>query len=211
MTLPPPLRNRLAELILDAFRDEDARAVLDALSRYCQGGALTGASLPAGFPVEFFDQREGGLVLKSAYRRFSDALCDRVGRGWTVVRDRPLSGRAPSLSQALDEAALLFEARLDFEVHEFLEPFWMAAQGPTRETLQGLIQAAVGYHHLANGNLEGARTLLLEGSAKLLGRRLEGRDLDAFARAVRGSVDGIGGQAGEKFDWSRVPAFPRGS
>jgi predicted metal-dependent hydrolase len=92
-----------------------------------------------------------------------------------------------------------------------LEPHWMRAEGSARETLQGLIQAAVGYQHLANGNLEGARALLHDGAAKLLGRRLAGRDLDAFARAVAGHSRELAGDdaaAARRFDWTRVPPFP---
>lgn len=213
MTLPLPLRNRLAELILDAFRRNHARAVLETLGRYCQGDALTAAALPAGF-LEFFEEQGCRLMLKGAYRRFSDELCERVGRARAVVKDRPLSGHEPSLRQALAEAAALFDARLDFEVHELLEPFWMAAQGPAREALQGLIQVAVGYHHLAGGNVPGARSLLAEGSAKLFGQRLEGLDLDTFALAVRRTletIDQLGAEASGKFDRSLVPRFPRGS
>ncbi len=212
MTLPLPLRNRLAELILDAFRDDGARAILGTLRSFCQGQALTRPTLPSRFPVEFFEQRQGQLVLKGAYRRFSGEFCERVGRAWAVVREWPLSGPELSLSPALDQAAALFDARLDFEVHELLEPFWMSAQGSAKGALQGLIQVAVGYHHLASGNVPGARSLLAEGSAKLLGRRLEGLDLDTFAVAVRRtleSLDQLGAEASEKFDWSLVPGFLR--
>ena len=38
---------------------------------------------------------------------------------------------------------------------------------PARTALQGLIQIAVGFHHLENGNREGARSLLVLGTAKL--------------------------------------------
>ena len=92
-----------------------------------------------------------------------------------------------------------------------LEPRWMRSEGPARQALQGLIQAAVGYHHLANGNLEGARALLHDGAAKLLGQRLAGRDLDAFARAVAGhsrELAGGGAETARRFDWTRVPPFP---
>ena len=212
MTLPLPVRNRLAELILEAFREDAARAVLETLGRYCQGHALMSTDLPFGFPAEFFDERDGTLALKGAYRSDRDELCERTRRAWAVVKNWPHSGREPSLSQALDQAAALFDARLDFEVHEFLEPFWMSAQGPGKEALQGLIQVAVGYHHLANNNLTGARLLLEEGSAKLVGRRLEGLDLDAFALALRQTLERIsqlGAEGAGKFDWSQVPKFPR--
>jgi len=214
VTLPVPLRNRLAELILDAFRERHARAALETFAGYCQGCALMTEALPSGFPVEFFDEREGQLALKGIYRRFRDELCERAGRAWGLVKDRPLSRRAPSLRRALDEAAALFDARLDFEVHELLEPFWMSARGPAKEALQGLIQVAVGYHHLAHSNNTGARMLLEEGTDKLFGRRLEQLDLDAFARAVRRSLEAINqldAKASRKFDWSLVPRFPRRS
>lgn len=212
MTLPLPVRNRLAELILDAFREGNARAVLETLLRYCEGHVLMSDALPAGFPVEFFTPWQDRLALKGAYRPFHDEIGERVGRAWTVVKDRPLSDHEPSLRQVLSEAAALFDARLAFEVHELLEPFWMRAEGQVKETLQGLIQVAVGYHHLANDNVSGAQMLLEEGSARLLGQRLEDLDLHTFAVAVRQSletVNQLGAEASLKFDWSRTPKFPR--
>jgi predicted metal-dependent hydrolase len=116
------------------------------------------------------------------------------------------------LREALDQAALLFDAGLHFEVHELLEPFWLRTEGAEKEALQGLIQMAVGFHHLATHNVSGARMLLEEGSARLFGKRLEGLDLNAFALAVRRSLESIsqlGPDASRKFDWSFAPEFPR--
>lgn len=212
MTLPLPLRNRLAELILAAFRERGARAVLEVLVRYCEGRAPVAGPLPAGFLTEFFDQHDGRLALKGAYRAFHDPLCERVRRAWSVVGDWAGAGRERSLRQALEQAAALFDARLDFEVHELLEPFWVRAVEPAKRALQGLIQVAVGYHHLATGNISGARVLLAEGSARLAGQWLEGLDLDAFAREVRWSLDAInepGAGTPAAFEWSLVPRFPR--
>lgn len=216
MALPLPLRNCLAELILDAFREPGAKAVLDMLDRYCRHAEPEGyeAGLPARFPMEFFDQREGRLVLKAAYLRFRDELCERVGRARAVLRERPLSEESPSLSQVLDEATALFDARLHFEVHELLEPYWLRAQGDERQILQGLIQVAVGYHHLANGNLPGARALLEEGSAKLVDGDLGGFPLRGFALKVRQSlaaIDRLGTGGAGTFDWSLMPRFQRES
>ena len=101
-----------------------------------------------------------------------------------LPRDRPPLAAESDLGEALQAAGLLFEAGLHFEVHEVLEPHWMAALGDAREALQGLIQIAVGYQHLANGNRAGARSLLVEGSERLHRRQLAGVDLDAFARAA---------------------------
>ena len=85
----------------------------------------------------------------------------------------------------------MFDGRLYFEVHELLEPYWLRAAGRGRETLQGLIQVAVGFHHLSNGNGGGARALLHDGAAKLLAREIGGIAVDAFARAVVSALDDV--------------------
>ena len=191
MALPLPLRNRLAELILDSLHDPGARSTLSALVRFC--GEPEGAPAPPEVVAEF------PAALRKEYRRFREELCERALRAWEVVRDRPLARREPALAEALNRAADLFDTRLFFEVHELLEPHWMRAEGATREALQGLIQIAVGFQHLVNGNLEGAGMLLKEGSAKAEGKSLGGRDLSDFARVVR-----------DMRDVSAIPRFPRG-
>jgi predicted metal-dependent hydrolase len=114
--------------------------------------------------------------------------------------DAPLA--APTdLRTALAAAARLFDAGLFFEVHEVLEPHWATARDATRDALQGLIQIAVGWQHLANGNLGGARSLLADGAARLHGRVLLGLELEAFARAAAA--------AAERVPEAVPPAFPR--
>jgi len=88
------------------------------------------------------------------------------------------------LDGTLASAGALFAAGLGFEVHELLEPHWLHATGTRREALQGLIQIAVGYQHLANGNLAGAHSLLAEGATRLGGARLPGVELTDLARAA---------------------------
>ena len=105
----------------------------------------------------------------------------------TALAKLPVRSHSAGLAEALSDAAALWDGYLYFEVHELLEPFWRDAHGDDREALQGLIQVAVGYQHLANGNLAGARALLEEGSGRLHGRKLDGIDLEPFARAVAGS------------------------
>ncbi len=187
MALPLPLRNRLAELILDSLHDPRARNTLSALVRFC--GEPEDATAPPEVLSEF------PAALRKEHHRFREELCERTLRAWEVVRERALAPAEPTLAEALDEAADLFDAHLFFEVHELLEPYWMSAEGATREALQGLIQIAVGFQHLANDNVDGARMLLDEGSSKVEGKQLEGLDLSDFARAARLGV------------W---PRFPRG-
>jgi predicted metal-dependent hydrolase len=130
------------------------------------------------------------------------ATIARAGR-WSR---RARSARRPRCRRAelLDAAAALFDAHLYFEVHELLEPAWREAEGPERDALQGLIQVAVGYQHLANRNFAGARALLDEGRQRIEGRTLDGLELDAFGHGVRRSLDRL-----LQLDWDTVPSFPR--
>lgn len=183
MTLPLPLRNRLAELIVEAFHDHAARRALAAL-------AADGSEEPHAAEV-----------------------AQRAERARRLFAGRPLDSADAPLEIALRQAALLFDGRFYFEVHELLEPYWLRAAGRERETLQGLIQVAVGLFHLGNGNGAGARALLHDGAAKLLGRHIGGVALDAFARAVISTLDDVirlGVEASTRFLWSSVPRFPAG-
>ncbi len=60
-----------------------------------------------------------------------------------------------------------FNAGYFFECHDTLEDLWMGIRGPSRDFFQGLIQVAVGFYHLGNGNRGGALTLLRRGLRRL--------------------------------------------
>jgi uncharacterized protein len=180
----PPLRvrNRLAELILAALEDAGARRELAALAE-------------SGERVAGWLERDELAYAQVVRERAVSASAALAGRA---------TGRRRSRADVLEAAATLFDAHLYFEVHELLEPAWRDARADDREALQGLIQVAVGYQHLANGNFAGARALLEEGRARLRERRLEGLDLEPFGHAVDRSLGRL-----DRFDWQAVPAFPR--
>jgi hypothetical protein len=181
-TLPLPARNRLARAILDALHDPEARRALQALA--------------AGADAERW--------LDPAPATATALLRLRAQRAVEAIARLPPAAPDPPLAEALGQAAALFDAGLGFEVHELLEHHWARAGGDQRNALQGLIQIAVGYQHLANGNLLGARALLEEGSGRARGHRLAGVDLDAFARAVADATRRPGGPAPD----SQPPEFP---
>ena len=215
MTLPRLLRNRLAELILDGFHDAEARKGLAAVAAACGKGGGPGAAFPARFSPDcssdVLERRDETLRLKRGWKQHVGELGERSERALRVVEARPLDPREAPLAVALAQAALLFDARLFFEVHELLEPYWMRSVGDEREALQGLIQVAVGFHHLGNGNVPGAGSLLHDGIAKLLGREIEGLSLGPFAHALVGCLDEVtrrGGDAPTPFDWTAVPRLP---
>jgi len=181
-TAPLRVRNRLAEIILAALHTPEARRELAEL-------AEPDAPAPDWLAPDDLDCRP--LVRQRA----AHAAAALTSRSTAPLRSR---------ADVLEAAAALFDAHLYFEVHELLEPSWRDAEGGERDALQGLIQVAVGYQHLANGNLAGARALLDEGGRRLVGRALDGLDLEAFRQGVVRSVERL-----SRFDWRTVPAFPR--
>ena len=216
MALPLPLRNRLADLILESVHDGAAREGLAAVAAVCDDPrAVEASALPPRFPADLFERSPHGLAVRSGYAAHAREFCARARAGWGVLRARPLDPADAPLASVLAVAAALFDAGLFFEVHELLEPHWFRAEGIERERLQGLIQVAVGFQHLANGNLRGAVLLLHEGGARLPGEFLAGLDLDAFAAAAQrcgaaaASLDPADAEAPARFDWTLVPRFPR--
>ncbi len=77
----------------------------------------------------------------------------------------------PPLTEA--EQALLqrgvaqFNARHYFECHDTLEELWAGLRDERRDFVQGLIQLAVAFYHLGNGNLPGAVRLFDRGLERL--------------------------------------------
>jgi uncharacterized protein len=63
----------------------------------------------------------------------------------------------------------LFNRGAFFEAHEVLEEVWRAAPAAEKRFLQGLIQAAVAFHHHSKGNVAGARSLLVRAAKNLEG------------------------------------------
>jgi uncharacterized protein len=168
--LPLPLRNRLAELILEAFEPGEARETVCALARVSGAdGSTTGAAdADRLLALGWFEPLAPGRVrLRGAHRAHGPDLAERASRAASVVRDwRDRHGE--DLVALLDRTAALANHGLFFEVHELLEPVWFRASEPERTALQGLIQVAVAFHHLENCNHEGARSLLALGLGKLM-------------------------------------------
>lgn len=80
----------------------------------------------------------------------------------------------PGLRQGVEE----FNRACFFEAHDTLEELWRDTSGPLRLFYQGLIQLAVGFYHLSNGNRRGALNLLEKGLAKLEAYQPVCQDID---------------------------------
>jgi predicted metal-dependent hydrolase len=114
-----------------------------------------------------------------------------------VSRVPPPSPPEPTLSpdeqEAFERGLLQFNERLFFECHDTLEDLWSGVRGPSRDFFQGLIQVAVGFYHLGNGNETGA-VRLLERARKRLGpypARYGGVALGDLRREVEAWLDAL--------------------
>ena len=71
----------------------------------------------------------------------------------------------------LDEGFVLFNQGKFYEAHEVWEDLWRATTEPSEKACcQGLIQAAVGLHHLSRGNKIGAESQLQKSIRNLQAR-----------------------------------------
>lgn len=186
--------------MLEALEHPEADAKIRALIRFAERADDEGSYEAPEEAAQIllgahFERTGSNLRLKPALLGDLAALRDRAARFEAALRTAPPHGSIPDeRARKVRQAEALFNAHLFFEVHEILEPLWLAAEGDERELLQGLIQVAVGFHHAENDNRRGALSLLSEGNAKLFRHLPEAFDLDletlvkdveAFATALR--------------------------
>lgn len=186
--MPTPLRVNRDLALRDRLADAVVRALGDA------SGLVALQADPLGDDVP---------------RDETAATRERLRRGAAVARaaaDAQLEALAP-LERALVQAALLFRAELFFEVHEVLEVVWRTLAGGRRIFVQGLIQVAVGFHHLAHDNPSGAAALFAAGRAKLTAQPSERNDVDVDALLAGLRAWESAAAAGAWDDAAELPAF----
>ncbi|AEC09934.1 putative TTHA0068-like superfamily protein [Arabidopsis thaliana] len=85
---------------------------------------------------------------------------------------------------SFEEAVTLFNKRDYYKSHDALEALWIQAEEPTRTLIHGILQCAVGFHHLFNNNHKGAMMELGEGVCKLRKMNFEDGPFHEFERDV---------------------------
>jgi hypothetical protein len=179
-------------VIVHAFEDPGQAAVLATLAAVldAQGGTVDDAQAAALHAVEPLVRVDRSVTparadLRAALADERDLVAARVARARTALRG---GGGAVTdgLAAALGVADRLFAVGLFFEVHEVLEPVWQRLEGATRPFVQGLIQLAVGLHHLAHARPGSAVTLLGAAREKLSGAppRSAGVDVAGLLAAI---------------------------
>lgn len=92
---------------------------------------------------------------------------------------------------SFEEAVVLFNAREYYKCHDFLESLWNKAEEPTRTLIHGILQCAVGLHHLFNQNHKGAMMELGEGVCKLRKMNFKSGPFYEFEQEISAALDFI--------------------
>ncbi len=71
------------------------------------------------------------------------------------------------MMDALENGIKIFNGGRYFEAHETWEDLWRETDGKDKLFYQGLVQVAVGLHHLSGGTSRGGRRVLARGLDKL--------------------------------------------
>jgi len=95
-----------------------------------------------------------------------------------------------------------------FEAHESWEDLWSDYYLEDRKFVQGLIQLAVSFVHLGNGNMNGAKSLLNKCTKKFklfsgIHRDIDVKQLLDQINNVKNAYEDLGDT--KDFDWSFVP------
>ncbi|WOG98178.1 hypothetical protein DCAR_0417519 [Daucus carota subsp. sativus] len=96
-----------------------------------------------------------------------------------------------ALSCSFDEAVLLFNERDYYKCHDVLESLWNKSQDPVRTLVHGILQCAVGFHHLFNQNHKGAMMELGEGVCKLRKMNLDSGPFHEFEQEISAVLEFI--------------------
>ncbi|KAL0555128.1 hypothetical protein IC582_009061 [Cucumis melo] len=88
-----------------------------------------------------------------------------------------------------DEAVDLFNQGAYYDCHDVLESLWNEAEDPTRTLIHGILQCAVGLHHLFNRNHRGAMMELGEGVCKLRKMEFGSGPFHTFEREITAVLD----------------------
>ncbi len=179
------LRDALAALFVRAARgDREALAAVGELQSWTDGslGGTARAQL-AGLRAEdgaaLFD---AGGELAERFEPLADYVRDRARR-YSAACHWIQEGR--NADDAIECARAAWDAGLFFEVHELVEPVWLDDRSERRPALQGIIMAGAALHHLVEGNLAGAGSLLSDAARHLeAAPRDERFDLESFAKGL---------------------------
>ena len=103
-----------------------------------------------------------------------------------------------------------YEEKDFFEAHELWEELWSEYYLADRTLIQGLIQLAVSFVHLGNGNLNGAKSLLNKSAAKFssfsgIHRGINIDNLKKKIMEIKNEYEQL--MSVDEFDWTHIPVL----
>ena len=110
--------------------------------------------------------------LEPAYAQYVKTRMARYEEAYAIIEQK-------KNKEVLQQAAILWDLELYFEMHELLEPEWKEAEGDRRRALQGLIRAAGMKIHAENNN---AKAVVKMGANALADLVKYGGELTGFVR-----------------------------
>uniref|UniRef100_A0A7N0VES8 DUF309 domain-containing protein n=1 Tax=Kalanchoe fedtschenkoi TaxID=63787 RepID=A0A7N0VES8_KALFE len=96
-----------------------------------------------------------------------------------------------SSKSSFNAAVVLFNSREYYTCHDVLEALWNEAEDPLRTLYHGILQCAVGFHHLFNQNHKGAMMELGEGLCKLRKMEFQSGPFLEFEREIAAALEFI--------------------
>ena len=101
-----------------------------------------------------------------------------------------------------------FNNRRYYDAHEYWEELWIDYQLKDAKLIQGLIQLSVGYFHITNLNINGAKSMFNKCLPKLDLYKQNSRGVDVFylIEAVNKTIDNLNDiDHIEDFNWHNAP------
>lgn len=134
-------------------------------------------------------------------------MASNAARNRPLLTDAALRARLGELYVAIDQ----FNRGWYFEAHETLEELWLVAPEPDRTFLQGIIQLAAAFVHLARGERTGFVRLLdaAEGRLRPFAPERRGVDVARLLEAIgRWRAEPVGG---DEYAWDVPPLIAVGT
>ena len=105
---------------------------------------------------------------------------------------------------------LAYEEKDFFEAHELWEELWSEYYLDDKTFIQGLIQLAVSFVHLGNGNLNGAKSLLNKSADKFssfsgVHRGINIDNLKKKIMEIKNEYEQL--MTVDEFDWTHIPVL----
>jgi predicted metal-dependent hydrolase len=126
------------------------------------------ASIAEKNPAAVFEAKARGLSMDLDAKANPEYWKDRIPRFERVTKKMPNLLSIPiELERDLRIGEALFNEGLFFDCHEYLEGAWNRSAGEEKIMLQGIIQAAAGFHKLELGSPDGCFELLGKSVEKL--------------------------------------------